>query len=235
MNNEEKTYDVTPLKENEINEFKTNLKTAYFYLAKALDMIDYKDTLFLNEKIVERLSGIMKCVRWYITKMDNKKLHLFKPVVRFYFYELHYFKNRSDSRSIFIKSNLNVNNFKNEDDFLQKLVDDEFITLSEVEFISGIDMIEEEDYDRVRLEKRVASEINRINITEDENNEITERLIMESELFHVGDYVYGGLDAYAGIKEIYGKIINIINDDVIYIESTDGEVSCFSMNELRKA
>ncbi len=64
-----------------------------------------------------------------------------------YYYELCYFYSRSDSGSIYVETEINVNDCYDEDDFLNKLVECDKLEHEVANHIININEIEQEEYE----------------------------------------------------------------------------------------
>lgn len=62
------------------------------------------------------------------------------------YYELMYFRGRKDSGSIYVKTNINLDDFIDEDDFLNKLIEAGLLNETDAEFIVEVDEIDKETY-----------------------------------------------------------------------------------------
>lgn len=62
------------------------------------------------------------------------------------YYELMYFRGRKDSGSIYVKTEINLNDFIDEDDFLNKLIEVGLLNETDAEFIVEVDEIDKETY-----------------------------------------------------------------------------------------
>lgn len=151
MNRNVHGYDIKfePVTEGQICEFIDQASEADNLLMDAVGKYRYGNFENLNAEIIEEITQISKTITDFCKRLKNGSIKLYTPVYiphKDKYYELHYFAGRKDQGSFYIKTELKLSDFSNEDDFLQALVNAGLLTKEKEDSICSIDEIDVETY-----------------------------------------------------------------------------------------
>lgn len=147
INYKGKDYKITKRTDNENAEFFEVIDSAIGKVTEAKSLINYASVFSVNTEAVEMAYKIISSLNELYDFAEEKGLY--KPVdasPKFYYYEVFYFYNRKDTGSIYIKTLINIDDFVDEDDFLNALVDNNDLNFADVSAITQVEKINKKTY-----------------------------------------------------------------------------------------
>lgn len=147
INYKGKDYKIVKRTDNENAEFFELIESAIGKVTEAKSLINYASTFSVNTEAIDMAYKIISSLNELYDFTEEKGLY--KPVdasPKFYYYEIFYFYNRNDSGSFYLKTPINIDEFSNEDEFLNTLVNNNDIKLVDVDYIMKIEKIDEKTY-----------------------------------------------------------------------------------------
>ena len=146
-NGKEYTFDKRTTEEN--TKFIDLLTTAEDKLSQALDCITYSLFPTVNEGTIAELKSIIGNISSIEYNISADHTSLLKPVEvvdETKYYELYYFHGRKDTGSIYVKTELDKEDYMDEDAFLLALVNRKELDASEVNSITEVNEIDKKTY-----------------------------------------------------------------------------------------
>ena len=147
VNGKEYAFDKRTTEENA--KFIDLLTTAEDKLSQALSCITYTSFPTVNKGTIAELQNIIGNISRIEYNISADHTSLLKPVEvvdETKYYELYYFHGRKDTGSIYVKTELNKEDYVDEDDFLLALVNRKELDASEVNSITEVNEIDKRTY-----------------------------------------------------------------------------------------
>ena len=118
-------------------------------LSQALNRITYTSFPTVNKGTIAKLQNIIGNISRIEYNISTDHTILLKPVEivdETKYYELYYFHGRKDTASIYVKTELNMEDYVDEDDFLLALVNRKELDASEINSITEVNEIDKRIY-----------------------------------------------------------------------------------------
>ena len=127
--------------------FINSLEAAEYKLSKALDIITYNSLPSVNKGTIGSLKDIIGNISRLKYNVENGHTKLLQPVEvkNVFIYELSYFRGRKDNGIFHVKSELDIDDFVDEDTFLNSLTAE--LLPVEINSIVNVKKISEEGVD----------------------------------------------------------------------------------------
>lgn len=146
----EKDYSFVKRTEEENKEVLELLSTASDKLVQAIHCIQYSSLPSVNKGTIGSLHDLAIEISTLEDNIRDGHTVLLKPLKKeekkYQYYELYYFRGRKDTGSIYVKTELVISDFIEEDDFLMALVNRGELDESEVDSITGVNAIDADTY-----------------------------------------------------------------------------------------
>lgn len=145
----EKVYVFEKRTPEENTRFIELLVAAEDNLSQALSCISYSSFPKVNKEVITKLQNIIGNISRIEYNISIDPTSLLKPVKvvnEVKYYELYYFHGRKDTGSIYVKTELNKEDYDDEDAFLLELVNRKELDASEVNNITIVNEIDKKTY-----------------------------------------------------------------------------------------